>query len=340
MNDLERRTDLPVLVLHNIDHSWEPEEIKTALNEIKIIESSIQAEGHPVANLAIEDADLQKHLKDFDPSKHIVLNWCESLPGIPRSEAMVAQTLDALSFAYTGSPPDILTAAWDKGNVKRLLDLNSIPTPQWQVFESPETNGWDRFPAIVKPSCEHCSYGVTSDAVVTTKQQLGDRVAYVLDAFQEPALVEDFIDGREFHVSMWGNGTIEMLPPAEMDFGTLNDVHDRLCTYDAKFNPGTRLYEQIEVRVPAPLSPTELATIEKTARATYAVMGCRDYARLDMRLRNGIFYILDINPNPDISSDTSMVTAAGLVGYSYGAMLSRLINLAALRHPRYGHQQH
>lgn len=338
MNDLERRTDLPVLLLHNIDHSWEPEEINTALHDISLIESAIKEEGHPVANVAVENAALQDYLKDFDPAEHIVLNWCESLPGIPRSEAIVAQTLDELNFAYTGSPPDILIAGWDKCNVKRLLDLNSIPTPPWQVFDSPATDGWDRFPAIVKPSCEHCSYGVTSDAVVTTKEQLGDRIAYVLDSFQEPALVEDFIDGREFHVSMWGNGTIEMLPPAEMDFGTLSDVHDRLCTYDAKFNPGTRHYDQIKVRVPTPLSLTELATIEKTARAAYALMGCRDYARLDMRLRNGVFYILDINPNPDISAETSMVSAAGLVGYSYGAMLSRLVNLAALRHPLYRQQ--
>ncbi len=80
MNDLERRTDLPVLVLHNIDHSWEPGEINTALKEISIIESSVRAEGHPVANVAVENADLQGYLKGFDPSQHIVLNWCESLP--------------------------------------------------------------------------------------------------------------------------------------------------------------------------------------------------------------------------------------------------------------------
>ena len=215
-----------------------------------------------------------------------------------------------------------------------MLDRLSIPTPAWRVYDKPESNGWTTYPAIVKPSCEHCSYGVTSDAVVSSPQELRERIAFVLDTFREPALVEDFIDGREFHVSLWGNGTIEMLPPAEMDFQELRDVHDRLCTYDAKFKPGTRLYDQIEVRVPAPLSAAETDAIEKTARAAYRAMGCRNYARLDMRLRDGVFYVLDINPNPDISSDTSMVAAAALRKYTYGAMLSRIINLAALRHPR------
>lgn len=339
MNDLERRTDLPVLVLHNIDHSWEEEEIATAYREIGIIESSLKEEGHPVTTVAVEHGDLADYLKGFDPAEHIVLNWCESLPGVPRSEALVAQTLESFSFAYTGSPPDILRAGWDKCGVKHLLDRLAIPTPAWKVYDKPADNGWSRFPAIVKPSCEHCSYGVTSDAVVANPQELRDRVAYVLDTFQEPALVEDFIDGREFHVSMWGNGTVEMLPPAEMDFQTLSDLHDRLCTYDAKFKPGTRLYDQIEVRVPAPLSPAETAALEATARAGYQAVGCRDYARLDIRLRDGTFYILDINPNPDISSDTSMVAAADLTGYTYGAMLSRIINLAALRHPRYTRRQ-
>jgi len=336
MKDFKRRKDFPVLVLHNIDHSWEQHEIETALREIELIETGMKNEGHPVVSVAVERPELELYLKEFNPLDYVVLNWCESIPGIERSEALVAQTLESLSFTHTGSPPEVLHASWNKCRVKQLLETHGIPTPSWQVFDTPDATSWDIFPAIVKPSGEHCSYGITSDAVVTDKKNLRDRIAYVLETFHEPALVEDFIDGREFHVSMWGNGSVEMLPPAEMDFRTLADVHDRLCTYDAKFKPGTRHYEQIEVLLPAPLSQTERAALEKTARSAYVVMGCRDYARLDIRLRDGIFYVLDINPNPDISSDTSMAAAANLIGYPYGAMLSMLANFAAHRHPLLG----
>ncbi|MCX8043575.1 MAG: hypothetical protein N3B18_05540 [Desulfobacterota bacterium] len=334
-----KKTNIPVLLLHNIDNGWDHEEIETAYREIGLIESSLKQEGHPLTSVAVENSDLEGYLKKFDPGEHVVLNWCESLPGVPRSEAIVAQTLESFSFAYTGSPPDILRACWDKCSVKRMLEHHGIPTPRWEVYASPSPEeDWGIFPAIVKPAYEHCSYGVTSDAVVTNRTELHDRIAYVLETFQCPALVEDFIDGREFHVSLWGNGIINMLPPAEMDFRMLTDVHDRLCTYDAKFKPGSRHYEAIDVLLPAPLGPGERAHLETTARAAYAVMGCRDYARLDIRLRDGVFYVLDINPNPDISSDTSMAAAAALQGYSYGAMLSKIVNLAAMRHPVFGRQ--
>jgi D-alanine-D-alanine ligase len=158
----------------------------------------------------------------------------------------------------------------------------------------------------------------------------------VLDVFQQPALVEDFIDGREFHVTVWGNGEVEVLPPAEMDFSAFGDVHDRLCTFDSKFCPGSLHYERIQLRLPAPLSEDERRRLERVARAAYRTLGCRDYGRLDIRLRDGIFYVLDVNPNPDISAETSTVYAAAEAGYSYGAMASYLINLAAMRHPVFG----
>lgn len=339
MKEKERRTDLPVLVLHNIDYAWEKVELDAAMHEVGIIESAIREQGHPVENVPVSNADLAGCLEAYDPVEHIVLNWCEGLPGLPHSEAVVAQTLESLNFVYTGSPPDTLLNGWDKRNVKQLLDQYGVPTPRWNLYDTPETTTWNCFPAIAKPACEHCSYGVTTDAVVMTPEELSHRVSYILDTFQEAALVEDFIDGREFHVSLWGNGEIQMLPPAEMDFGLFSNVRDRLCTFDSKFNPGSKHYDQIEVRLPAPLSASEYAALERTVQSAYKVMGCRDYARLDIRLRDGIFYVLDINPNPDISSDTSMVSAAELAGYSYGAMLSRLVNLAALRHPLFGSQQ-
>ena len=127
-----------------------------------------------------------------------------------------------------------------------------------------------------------------------------------------------------------------MLPPAEMDFSTFQSVRDRLCTFDSKYRPGSRHYEEIEVQLPAMLDETDLRELEQNCMKAYRIFGCLDYARFDVRLRNGTFYVLDINPNPDITQETSIVQSAELAGYSYGRMISHLIHLAALRHPILG----
>jgi len=126
-----------------------------------------------------------------------------------------------------------------------------------------------------------------------------------------------------------------VLPPAEMDFSAFGDMKDRLCTYESKFCPGSTHYENIEVRIPAELNDEELALLKQTSIAAYKAVGCRDFGRIDLRRRNGIYYVLDINPNADFSPDTSSIYAAELAGFSYGAMASCLVNLAALRHPIY-----
>ena len=157
----------------------------------------------------------------------------------------------------------------------------------------------------------------------------------MLDTFQQPALVEEFIDGREFHISVLGNGKLHTLPPAEMDFSAFENVKDRLCTFESKFDPQSTSYNMIELHLPAILTQDEQHQIEAVALAAYRLVGCRDYARLDLRLRDGIFYVLDVNPNADFSPDTSLAMSAELSGLSYGQLGSLLVNLAAGRHPKF-----
>ena len=330
------RTDLPVLLLHNIDHAWDPADRNLALQEAAKLESVLQTQGHPVANVPVYDADLSACLSYYNPDKHIVFNWCEDIPGVPHSEALAARMLEELNFTYSGSTPEVLHSCWDKQWVKQLLEKSGVPTPRWRIYDSFDIDDWHCFPAIVKPAREHCSCGLTSDAVVMSPAELKERIVYILDVFRQPALVEDFIDGREFHISLWGNGIIEMLPPAEMDFAAFDNVRDRLCTYDSKFNPDSSHYVKIGLQLPAFLHEAEYEQLKRTSILAYRTIGCRDYARLDIRLRDGIFYILDINPNSDISADTSTACAAEVAGYPYGEMISHIVNLAARRHPVFG----
>lgn len=330
-------SEVPVLLLHNIDPAWPADDRREALKGVSALEAGMSEHGHAVSALAVDQPDLPSFLGDFDPRHVLVLNWCEELPGIRHSDSAVAQTLENLGFTYTGAPPSVLALSWDKDRVKRLLNRRGVATPCWRITGSPKVKGWQCYPAIVKPAYEHCSFGLTPESVVLDPHELRERVTYVLDAFHQPALIEDFIDGREFHISLWGNGMVEMLPPAEMDFAAFDNVRDRLCTFDSKFCPGSRHYDQIRLRLPAPLDDNAYSELEKTALDAYFAIGCRDYARMDIRLREGVFYVLDVNPNPDINPDASMACAAEVAGYSYGRMGSRMVELAFHRHPLNGY---
>lgn len=198
----------------------------------------------------------------------------------------------------------MLSLSWDKAAVKTALVDIALPTPYGRVVDTDAVEDWDRFPAIVKPAFEDCGLGIDTNAVVLDAKELGDRVAHICETFAQPALVEEFIDGREFHVTLWGNVRMHMLPAAEMDFSAFTDVRDRLCTFDSKFTPGSRHYEGVKLRIPATLDTGEHSALQRTSEAAYRQLGCRDFARLELRLRDDKFYVLDVNPNADISPDT------------------------------------
>jgi len=333
MKQALRRTDIPVILLHNIDPRWEPPAVEEVLKDVKTMSDSLMAEGHPVIDLPVRSPDIEKRLKPYDPEKHIVLNWCEEIPTQPKSEVDVVALLEELSYTYTGSSSEVLALSWDKMKVKRILQEKGVSTPRGEIVSSEETDRWDLFPAIVKPSREHGSAGVTADAVVMDRTALRTRIAYIEKKYKQPAIVEDFIEGREIHATVWGNGRLEMLPPAEMNFSAFTETHRHLCTSDSKFKPGSEDFEKIELTVPAALDGGQLRQLEKLAIGSYRAIGCRDYARIDLRLRGDTFYVLDINPNADLSPETSTVFAAAATGRTYGQFVSGLVNLAAHRHP-------
>jgi D-alanine-D-alanine ligase len=334
MTEDNRKSDLSIIVLHDLDPSWAPDETSVIMNAVDQLVRGLTAEGHRVFEAPVTNTDLAATLAPFDPDSHIVFNWCDDLPGIPNSEVQVIVLLEQLGYTYTGSTPETLALSWDKAAAKALLAEHGIPIPYGRVFDTPSVEGWGRFPAIVKPAFEHCSMGVDSNAVVLDEKALQKRVSYVRDVFAQPVLVEDFIDGREFHVTLWGNSKVEMLPPAEMDFSAFTDLKDRLCTFDSKFTPGSRHYEEIKLRVPAPMSKEELAALWRTSDAAYRLLGCRDYGRIDLRLQDEIFYVLDVNPNADISPDTSLAYSTEAAGIGYGAFIGEIIRLASARHPK------
>ena len=331
-------SEISVLLLFNIDPNWSTAEQEEVLKITSQLETAISSIGYQMTLVPVTNNDLDTILTRYDPLEHIVFNWCESLPGATYSEWLVTDYLEVKGFAFTGADSNTIALSQDKCRMKQLLKESGIQTPVWQTYSRTSNVKWNRFPAIVKPSREHCSEGIDRNAVVFTEAELKNRISYILENFKQPALVEDFIDGRELHVSLWGNSNVEMLPPAEMEFSLFKDKQDRICTYESKFVPASEHYRNINTVLPALLSEDELDDIEQVCKTTYSVAKCRDYARIDIRMRDGVFYVLDVNPNADISPDTSTVSSAELAGYTYGEFGGRIISLALPRHPVWGDQ--
>ena len=331
-------SEIPVLLLFGLDPSWSRQEQDEVFKASYQLAEAISSVGHPTTPISVEHSDLRAVLGSYDPLEYIVFNWCEGLPGISHSEWIVTKYLEEMGFTFTGAGSGTLALTQNKYRTKQVLDDFGIPTPGWKLFHLPSVRGWGRFPAIVKPVNEHCSEGIDSSSIVVTERELEKKVRSVIARFGHPALVEDFIDGRELHVSLWGNGTIDVLPPVEMDFSFFKDFRDRICSYEAKFIPDSVHYRNIGTLLPAPLTEDELRNIRESCLAAYQALGCRDYARIDLRMKDGALYILDVNPNSDITMETSTIAAAEYAGYSYGEFGSWLVRMSAERHPVWGNQ--
>ena len=327
---------MKVVVLYNVDPAWDKFEISDARKSNKVLFESLKNEGIETYLEELNNPFLERILGKYNPDDTIIFNLCENLPGIPLSERRVVETIVNNGFTYTGNEPEVIGLSYDKQKVKEILSLLGITVPYGAVLAPEEADYWTLFPAIVKPSYEHCSLTVTEKSVVYDSTSLREQILLVNKVLKQPAMVEDFIDGREFRVSVWNNDPPEILPLVEMSFSAFNEPRKRLCTYDSKFMPGSEHYRKIESLVPAPLDKRLLKKLQKNVLLTWKGFGCLDYARFDFRLRDDEFYLLDINPNNDISINTSFTMAVETTSYSYGQMVKRIVMMAAERHPVFG----
>jgi D-alanine-D-alanine ligase len=328
-----RQRTYKVIILNSLMSDWTADDTAVSDEAISRMKRGLSAVGHDVTVVTFR-RDIAGALKGFDPREYVIFNWCEGIDGAPNAYDAVPPVLEGLGFAYTGAGAWSLAATQDKAITKTQLLQYKIPTPVSKVYERAVLNGWRRYPALVKPANEHCSFGITRDAVVDSAQQLKERVQYVLDTWHCPALVEDFIDGIEYNISVWGAGDdIDVLPLAAIDYASFEDYHDRLCSFDAKWNPESEAYRLTGVQCPAPTEPVLRRRIERAAVGAYRALQLRDYGRVDIRVRNGVPYVLDVNANPDITMEGGFARSARAAGYDYGQAIARILSFVAQRMP-------
>jgi D-alanine-D-alanine ligase len=213
---------------------------------------------------------------------------------------------------------------------QRLIEAG-VPTPQYQVFERPEGDLHLNLPVIVKPSVEDASMGIDLGSVICDIEDLFPRVEYVLDNYREPAMVEEFVPGRELAVAMCGNKTVEILPIAEQDYSLISNPLQWLLTYEAKWDPASPYFHNIGSLVPAPLTHAEEQIVKKAAVSSFRAMGLRDFGRIDMRFFNGTPYVIDINELPDLSQDAGFWRSAHAAGMTYPQMARHILEHALKR---------
>ncbi len=318
-----------VIVLYNIDPAWPAEDRANSMRLVDHMLASLQ--GRKMRVEAVEIHEDLEPLARFDPEEWLIFNWCEGFSGLPWSDALVAKGLEQRGFVYTGANSRTLRKSQNKYTIKKTLLNAGAPTPPGHAMHHHQVKEWMFYPAMVKPANQHCSYGITRASVVESGAELARQIRRIEAEFGGPALVEPFIGGREFHVAVWGNRKLEVLPPVELDYSRYSDIHDRLYTFESKFNPNSDGWYGIKWLCPAPVDDNLLQLLQETAIAAYRAMRCRDYARMDIRLWNGAPMVLDVNPNPDLDPESVLPMAAQEIGYDYGAMVYRILELAAAR---------
>jgi len=310
---------------------WTEEEIVEGMDNVKTLETQISEKGINVTTYIVSTSgELEKYLKKHDPSKTIIFNWCEELDGVKNSFHLAPLLYEKTGFVYTGSDPENLQFTLDKVKVKKTLIKEKLSTPAYNVYSSlnEEINHWDIFPALVKPALEHSSYGITRESVVDNPEQLKKQVRKIIETFNGPAYIEDFIDGTEYNIAVWGNENLEVLPLRAIDYKYFEDYHDRVCNYDSKWVTDSDAFKNTQPYFVNDLDLKLKKTLEKLVIKTVRALNCKDYARVDIRMRDGIPYILDVNSNPDITENGGFVQSAIKTGMNYGEVVIRLCDLA------------
>jgi D-alanine-D-alanine ligase len=331
---------LKVAVLYNLLERLQKGEEKDILaedgilEEIGAVEEAIHTLGHECFVVAVRDEifTVIHWLREIHPD--VVFNLCESVYGNSCWEMNIPALLELFHIPYTGSPPLTLGLCQDKGKVKDILLSQRIPTPRYQIVDQPSSSIPSAlFPMIVKPLHEDGSLGISKESVVSDDQALERQIRYVLERYHQAALVEEYIDGRELNVSLLEtDGRIFVLPISEIDYSEFPAGIPRICGYEAKWMPESLEYQRSKPVCPAPLDEEVKRRMESIATRVFRLFRCRDYARVDLRLnpRNEI-YVIEVNPNPDISPQSGMTRSIKAQGMTYTEFIGNILDRAFQR---------
>ena len=306
-----------------------------SLVQVDEVEAALGRRGVPFERVPFR-GDVAAFVADVERARPtLAFNLCQSL-----ACSHVARLLELLGVNYTGAPPLAIDLTTDKALCKAVLEAHRVPTPPGRtVASAEEAEGLDRFsppqdlafPLIVKPRFGDNSVAIDDDAVVSSRRALVERCRWLTATYGQPAVVERYVAGRELTVALVGNlPETEALPIRELDFRRIGASRWRMYDYELKWRPDSPANAPEAQVCPARL-PEEIAKrVEETAVEAARWLGCRDYARVDLRLdRQGIAWVVDVNTNPDVQAGAGFEIAWRAAGRDLDGFVGELLRVAA-----------
>jgi len=266
----------------------------------------------------------------------LVFNLTASWAGDDTKDVHLAAYLDLCHFKYTGAGPFGIHLSQNKSLAKKIFAFHSIRTPFFATVYRGRLD-WAHddlsFPVIVKPAREDGSIGIEFNAVCESIKELMERIHDIHEKFDSPALIEEYIDGREIYVTVLGNESPVALPAVELDLSKLPEGTPKIAGTEVKWRTGSEAYRKTKSIIPTDLDEKTVKALDETALAAYQALELRDYGRIDMRLdKEGKIYVLEVNPNPWLHSKAEVALAAKESGRSYSALIDEIVNLALSRY--------
>ena len=290
-------------------------------------------------DIILIEADINAFEKFKLNKPDIVFNIAEGINNLSR-ESQIPAMLDMLNIPYTGSDALTLGICLDKARTKEILSYYKIPNANFILVDKfkPLSNHSIEFPSIVKPVSEGSSKGIFNSSIVRNYDELNAEIKRVVDEYNQPAIIEEFLPGKEFTIALIGNGdSIEILPIVEIKYENFPDDVEHLYSYEAKWILDTKdsVFDVFEC--PAEIDNDLEKQIKETVLQTYNVLRCKDWSRIDIRLdKNRIPNVIEINPLPGIMPDptenSSFPKAARAAGINYNEMIQRVLLEACKRH--------
>lgn len=309
---------------------WDPKDVKAVLQNAKSVEKSLRRGGHQTVLIPVRLGDVLWLAKV--QRCDAIFNLCEGVNGIARYEDYAVAALDLTRVPFTGCSSWTVTIAHRKHIANTLLAAHGVPVPPFALVDRGSLPAHLKFPVIVKPSGEDASVGIDSGAVCTTKRALKERLAKIAGMWED-TLVQEYVPGREINVGFIGS---ELLPMSEIDFKNMPDGSWPIVTYAAKWDTGSPEDLGTIPKVPAPLNAELAKRVASVARAAWQLVGQeKGYGRVDLRIApDGQPFVLEVNPNPDISADAGLSRMAAARGWDYDTLIANVLEEAVTRGTR------
>lgn len=278
------------------------------------------------------DLIMNQHLIGNINKEHIdlVFNLCNGVQG-EASLSQLPSILDYGGIPYTGSTPLAHGLAYNKIFSGKIFKASNIPTPSFTyVYNTEEIEGIDlKFPLLVKPKDEGSSRGIQNDSLTYDKESLINKVKASLELYNPPIMIMEYIDGREFTVGIMGNGAdIKVLPILEIDFSKLPEDLNKIYSFEVKLNHA----DDTTYHIPARIDEVTRRNISNTAINAFKSLGLRDYARIDIRLKNGKAYVIEINSLPGLDKNNSDICKmASSAGIEYDELIKEIVKMGLSR---------